>query len=79
MKTPKSPEQLKLEFKNCIDNELVNIYVEYYKLVKEEPEIRKIMVELENTPLYQATFYTYVIKVLERKVENCKLIERLTR
>ena len=77
MKTQKKPEQLKQEFKNCIEKELITIEESYYNLMKENPEIIEIMVELENTPLYEATFYAYMVKVLTSKIDKCKIKELL--
>ena len=77
MKTPKKPEQLRQEFKNCIEKELIEIEKGYYNLMKEKPEIREIMTELENTPLYEATFYAYIVKVFTSKIDKCKIKELL--
>jgi hypothetical protein len=77
MKTPKSPEQLKQEFKNCIERELIPAYEDYYNLIRENKEISEIMVKLENTPLYEATFYAYIVKLFTSKIDKCKIKELL--
>jgi hypothetical protein len=77
MKTPKSPDQLRQEFKNCIERELIPAYEDYYNLMKEKPEIREIMIELENSPLYEATFYAYIVKLFTSKIDKCKIKELL--
>ena len=76
MKTQKKPDQLRQEFKNCIEKELITIEESYYNLMKENPQMITVMQKLENSPLYDATFYAYIVKVLINKIEKCKLTEK---
>ena len=77
MKKPKTPEQLQSEFNNCIKEEFKILSLSYLKLMQNCPDnIIKIMAKLEGSPLYEATFYSYVIKMLEQKVNICKTLEQ---
>ena len=70
----KTPDQLKNEFLEVMQKEILKQSESYLQLLKDNKTLLKIVNELKQ-PLYNASFYSYSAKVLDQKIETSKMIE----
>jgi hypothetical protein len=70
----KTPEELKAEFLEVMQKEILKQSDSYLQLLKDNNTLLNIVNELKE-PLYKAAFYSYSAKVLDQKIETSKMIE----
>ena len=70
----KTPEELKAEFLEVMQKEILKQSDSYLQLLKDNNTLLNIVNELKE-PLYKASFYSYSAKVLDQKIETSKMIE----
>lgn len=70
----KTPDELKSEFLEVMQKEILKQSESYLQLLKDNKTLLNIVNELKE-PLYKAAFYSYSAKVLDQKIETSKMIE----